>query len=179
SSFGDGLFMTGGSVTVVNRHGGTIEGGGNGMVLFSRSTVTNENGSTVRSIHHSPGYSYAMKFVRGGTLINAGSIVGDIEMGFRPDAVNSVTLKAGGSIQGNLAMGTNPLSTLTLGGNNSLPQFYSDAVTGATTFTGTVIKDGDGVWVIDNDDLSTAAGINVKRGVLRSTNMLTGKLNVR
>jgi fibronectin-binding autotransporter adhesin len=75
-------------------------------------------------------------------------------------------------------VGTNPQATLTLNGDNTLPQSYSDAVSGTTTFAGTLIEEGTGSWNIDTSDLSGVIETDVNNGILRSTNVLTGMVNV-
>src|SRR6185312_6167961 len=82
------------------------------------------------------------------------------------------------SIQGNLSVGTNSQATLTLNGDNTLPQSYSNAVSGTTTFAGTLIKEGTGSWNIDTGDLSGVIETDVNNGALHSNTVLAGMVNV-
>ncbi|MDQ6621856.1 MAG: autotransporter-associated beta strand repeat-containing protein, partial [Verrucomicrobiota bacterium] len=83
---------------------------------------------------------------------------------------NSVTLQIGSTIDGNLNVGTNAGSTLTLTDNgNGGIQLYSSAVTGTTTFAGVLIKNGAGTWNLDQA-MSYSGGTNVNAGTLLVNN---------
>jgi fibronectin-binding autotransporter adhesin len=109
-------------------------------------------------------------------LVNAGNIIGNVQL--HPDAANHVTLTAGSSIQGDLLMGTNAQSTLTLDGDSAQPEFYSDGVTGLTTFAGTLIKEGAGTWLIDSNDFSSVVQTHINGGRLQATKVLSGMVDV-
>ena len=81
-----------------------------------------------------------------GTLANQSG--GVINGGVGMDAfANSVTLESGSTINGDLDMGESASSALTLTGGGS--QIWSEAVTGTTTFVGTLSKEGTGTWTLD------------------------------
>jgi fibronectin-binding autotransporter adhesin len=107
-------------------------------------------------------------------LVNAGTIIGNVQM--IPSASNSVTLTAGGSIHGDLDIGSSYGSSLTLNGVAGTTQLYSQAVTGKTTFAGQLSMNGSGTWVIDNDDLAPVATV-ISGGTLQvGTGGTTGSI---
>jgi len=95
-----------------------------------------------------------------------------------PTAVNDTTLVAGSSIRGDLKIGSNAQSSLTLDGNAGTAQSYSSAVTGTTTFGGILVKDGGGTWVIDNGDLQGVVDTSVNAGSLQAAQTLSGNVTV-
>jgi autotransporter-associated beta strand protein len=175
---------------LVNNIGGsTITGTTAGIVLGYGGTVTNGPGSTVEATAPSSGdcsvtlacsifvQSYRVSGPQGSlNLTNAGNIVGDVQMD--PTVVNDITLIAGGYIHGALKIGANTQSTLTLDGNTSTPQLYSDAVTGTTTFGGVLVKNGAGTWIIDDSDLQDVVDTSINAGSLRATQALSGDVTV-
>ncbi|KRE84819.1 hypothetical protein ASG75_13125 [Rhodanobacter sp. Soil772] len=194
---GDGISAV--SATITNTDGGEIEGRAAGIVVLSDANILNNNGSMISG--SAATYGTGVMLFDGGVVTNDGATIqapGDSIVGYagvttvsnlnggrligsvdlKADAANVVTLMAGSSIQGNLSVGTNPQATLTLNGDNTLPQSYSNAVSGTTTFAGTLIKEGTGSWNIDTSDLSGVIETDVNNGVLRSTNVLTGTVNV-
>ena len=201
SAQGEGLFLAGASVTVTNSNGGNIEGGSAGVVLFAIGTVSNDSGSTIEA-NNSNGCG--VQLVNGGTIVNdggtiesaagggvaieiihgagevtnrnGGRIIGNVQMD--GNSANTVVLTAGSSIQGDLLMGSDSQSALTLNGDNVQPQSYSDGVAGRTTFAGTLIKDGTGTWIIDSNDLSAVTVTNINGGMLQATSVLAGAVNV-
>jgi MYXO-CTERM domain-containing protein len=81
-----------------------------------------------------------------GTLTNQSG--GVINGGVGMDAfANSVTLETGSLVNGDLTIGPSTSSTLTLTGSGT--QAWSGAVTGATTFAGSLTKAGTGTWTLD------------------------------
>jgi autotransporter-associated beta strand protein len=62
---------------------------------------------------------------------------------------NQVTLHAGSAITGHLNIGTSTSATLALAASGSGSQLYSNAVTGSTTFSGALAKEGTGTWTLD------------------------------
>jgi len=150
----DGGTITGSSIGVSLQHGGTVSNG-SGSTIEATGTTGGDCGGTgdcaifvasASAIPSNPDGEMA--------LINAGTIIGNVQM--IPTANNYVALSAGGSIQGDLEIGSNSDSSLVLNGGTGTTQSYSQAVTGTTTFAGSLVKKGDGTWVIDNDELTTS-----------------------
>jgi fibronectin-binding autotransporter adhesin len=178
--------------TVNNAGGSTITGVQAGIVLSYGGTVANGPGSTIETTALASGdcsvtlacsifvpvYRGVGSYGSNGTLhlTNAGSIIGDVQMD--PTAVNDTTLIAGGSIQGDLNVGLNAQSSLTLDGNAGTAQSYSNAVTGTTTFGGILVKHGGGTWVIDNGDLQGVVDTSVNAGSLQAAQTLSGNVTV-
>ncbi len=190
-----GIFITSMSSAtgvVSNTGGSMITGKQAGIVLQYGGTVTNGPGSTIETTAAPSGDCSATLacsiFVQGhstfgsvgsnGTLnlTNAGTIAGNVQMD--PTVANDTTLVAGGFIQGDLDIGSNAESTLTFDGNAGTTQSYSNAVTGTTTFAGKLVKEGEGTWIIDNDDLQAATDTSINAGSLQSTQMLSGNVSV-
>jgi fibronectin-binding autotransporter adhesin len=194
---GDGISAV--SATIINTDGGRIEGRAAGIVVFSDATILNSNGSVISG--NGAGTGAGVALFGGGVVtndgatieglgeaivaysgtttisnLNGGMLIGNVDL--KADAANVVTLMAGSSIQGNLSLGTNPQATLTLNGDNALPQSYSDAVSGTTTFAGALIKEGTGSWNIDTGDLSGVIETDVNNGALHSNTVLAGMVNV-
>ena len=120
-----------GSGTLINS--GTISGGNNGFSQFGPPTP-----------------SLALGVVFSGasnTLVNLGSgtINGGVSMA---GSNNLATLFTGGVIKGPLDIGGAQSSTLTLDGQGTAS--WSTAVTGTTSFGGSLIKQGAGTWKIDS-----------------------------
>ena len=80
---------------------------------------------------------------------------------------NAVTLDTGSVINGILNIGTSTAATLTLDGTGT--QLYSAAVTGATTFNGTLVKNGTGTWTLD-ESFTDIGGTVVNAGTLQVGN---------
>jgi autotransporter-associated beta strand protein len=182
----------GGSVT--NNAGGVIQGtGGNGIVarptfagnpspltvdnsgfisgsgaaaidLEGGGSISNNAGGVIASDAENPAI-----IANGGTLTfsNAGTITGSVTLDNLPETisfVNHATLVTGGSIAGDLDLGTNAGTTLTLDGTGS--EALSQAVTGLITNDGSVIKQGSGTWIIDKSLGDYAGGTTVAAGTL-------------
>ena len=94
------------------------------------------------------------------TLLNAGTINGSVDLGNAP---NKVTLLSGGRINGDLNLGSNSGSQLILDGLGE--QAISQAVTGSITNPGFLIKQGAGIWTID-ENLSAPVSTDVIAGTL-------------
>ncbi|GAA0887366.1 autotransporter outer membrane beta-barrel domain-containing protein [Rhodanobacter soli] len=178
-SYGVAIQISGDTGVVSNIDGGTITGSSIGVFLQHGGTVSNDSGSTIEATGTTGGdcggTGDCAIFVASASaipsnpdgemaLINAGTIIGNVQM--IPTANNYVALSAGGSIQGDLEIGSNSDSSLVLDGGTGTTQSYSQAVTGTTTFAGSLIKKGDGTWVIDNDELTTSP-ITVLGGTLQ------------
>lgn len=195
--FGDGISAV--SATIINTDGGRIEGRAAGILVLFDSTILNSNGGVISG--NAAGTGVGVMLDSGGVVtndgatilaqgdaivaqggpttvsnLNGGTIVGDVNL--QGTMANVVTLMAGSSIQGNLSLGTNPQATLTLNGDNALPQSYSGAVSGTTTFAGTLIKEGTGSWNIDTGDLSGVIETDVNNGALHSNTVLAGMVNL-
>ena len=178
--------------TVNNTGGSRITGTQTGIYLNEGGTVTNAAGSTIQTTAASSGdcsvtptcaiyvpvYSAIGNYGSNGafTLANAGYILGDVQMD--PGLVNHITLVAGGYIHGALKIGTNAQSTLTLDGGVGTTQLYSSAVTGATTFGGSLVKNGAGAWVVDNNALQGVVNTSINAGSLRAMQALSGDVTV-
>lgn len=181
--------MSGASGSVNNAGGSTITGTQVGIDLSNGGTVTNGPGSTIEATALPSGdcsvtracsiyvESYSASITQGSlSLSNAGYIVGDVQL--NSTAINDITLTAGGYIHGALKMGANAQSTLTLDGVAGTTQSYSNAVTGATTFGGVLVKNGAGTWVIDNSDLHGVVDTSINAGSLLATQTLSGDVTV-
>ncbi|HEY9511173.1 MAG TPA: autotransporter domain-containing protein [Rhodanobacter sp.] len=187
-----GIELLGTGLEVVNSNGASVTGQRVGIFLYHGGTVTNSSGSTISTTSAVAGNCFATGscalFVpvysddpsngAGGALTfrNAGSIFGNVQMDTA--SPNNTELTAGGFIQGDLSIGTNTQSTLTLDGDSATSQLYSHAVTGTTTFNGSLIKDGGGTWILDSSDLFSVSDTEVNDGVLQATNMLAGPVSV-
>lgn len=177
---------------VKNNGGSVITGDRAGIMLNYGGTVANGPGSTIEATALAssdcsvmlacsifvPVYSGIGSYGSNGMLhlTNAGAIIGSVQMD--PTAINDTTLMAGGFIQGDLRIGSNAQSTLTLGGSAGTVQSYSNAVTGMTTFGGILVKNGGGTWVIDNGDLQGVVDTFVNAGSLQAAQALSGNVTV-
>lgn len=167
ASQGVAIRVSGESGTVENTGGGMVTGESTAIYLQHGGSVTNGAGSTIRALGTTAGDcagsgdcaifvasdSDTVESAGGAlTLVNAGTIVGNVQM--IPTAFNAVTLSPGGSIHGDLDIGSNYGSSLALIGGTGTVQLYSQAVTGTTTFAGDLTKSGDGTWIVDNGNLT-------------------------
>lgn len=178
--------------TVNNTGGSRITGSQTGIYLDFGGIVNNGAGSTIQTTAASSGDCSVTPscaiyvpvyngFVNAGlngslTLSNAGFIVGDVQMD--PAVAHHITLIAGGYIHGALKIGGNAQSTLTLDGDAGTSQLYSNAVTGTTTFGGSLIKNGAGTWTLDNTALQGTIETSVNAGSLRAAQALSGNVTV-
>ncbi len=150
--------------TVNNGVDSTIIGRTYGVYLSGGGSVTNDGiiSKTLTTGTTAMGVRFAGD---PGTLVNTGTINGGVRM---DNYANSVTLKTGSVINGNLLMGTSSSSRLILGGTTG-SQLYSTAVTGTTTTSGTLTKQDAGTWIIDNN-LSTTRAVTITGGTLQIGN---------
>ncbi|HWL54933.1 MAG TPA: hypothetical protein VNQ90_20995 [Chthoniobacteraceae bacterium] len=157
--------------TLVN-DGGTIEGGTLAVQLEEGGILINHRGGKILS-----GGVNAIENLSGDVdLDNMGTIRGSVVLGHA--GRNRVTLYQWGNITGDLLMGGNTMSELTLGGDEEHPEAptirsYSQAVTGATTFSGALRKEGSQVWKLDVS-MSGLRETVVEEGKLIVASQLTG-----
>ena len=167
-SAGDGLQMSAGS-TVTNY--GTVAGGavttsgtsGNGValsggVLVNFGTITRGSAGIGATSGVGVLATGSAATLQNGGAGGNGTISGGVTLG---DFANQVTLHAGSAITGNLNTGTSTAATLTLtdpGSGGS--QAYSGAVTGTTSFSGGLVKEGSGTWALDTALAPGAVAIN-------------------
>jgi len=122
------------------------------VYFFSPGTVTNSGSISANTL--------AVDFNGGGTFNNSGTITGQVLMA---NHANTVSLFTGGVINGSLNMSTNTAATLILDGSGT--QTYSAAVTGATIFNGSLIKQGSGAWTMDTAQ-TYSGGTMINAGTL-------------
>ena len=160
---------------------GSISGDANAIVVAAGGTITNETGASITAttdpgILITGGNETIANFgtISGGSgnaidatsssgstfLTNAGAINGNVELG---TGTNTVTLLTGGIIKGNLNLGSNSGSGLILDGTGQ--ETLSQAVTGTITDPGSLTKQGNGTWIID-ENLSAPISTNVIAGTL-------------
>lgn len=161
----DGASIIGKSNAIHLEYGGTIFNGPDSTIATTGKTTGNcaKEGSCsifIASDAETPTSSGSDL-----TLVNAGLIIGNIQT--IHDASNAVTLLPGGSIHGDIDIGTYG-SSLELGGDIDTTVLYSQAVTGTTTFNGYMHKVGDGTWIIDKE--LTPDSITVTEGTLQIGN---------
>lgn len=184
STSGNAVRITQSVGSVSNTGGATISSHATALYLEHGGFVTNGAGSTIESTGGRAGdcggagdcaiYVASDSYVPGSStggevrLNNAGTIIGNVQL--IPTAWNDVTLVAGGSIRGDLTIGTSVLSGLALGGDPGTVQLYSQAVTGRTTFSAGALSAGSsGTWIIDTDDLRPGY-LSISTGTLQIGN---------
>ena len=164
SSNGSAIRVSGDRGDVENLDGATITSRQTAIYLGRGGHVNNAAGSTIEATGAADGdcgtVGVCAIYVpsagqadadsdRALTLVNNGTIIGTVQMD--PTATNSAQLSAGSTIRGSLYMGSNSDSSLNLLGDTGTVQLYSQAVTGATTFSGALYKGGFGTWIIDSN----------------------------
>ena len=186
---GWGVLVANATGTVTNTGGGVISGLLGGIVLAQGGAIVNGAGSRIESLDATRGncddFNHCAIYVdarydgSGGatSLSNAGHIQGRVQLD--PQAANTVTLTAGGVIDGDLDIGSQAKSTLVLNGAAGTTQRYSDAVSGTTVFQGKLVKSGAGTWVLDAGAPEAMTGVNVKSGTLRAIGMLSGHVDIK
>jgi len=203
-SGGTAVFFNAGG-TLTNRSGAAItggEGGGDsgpggtavlfnaGGTLFNQANATISGGAVARLSNANGGTGVVFQGGGSGNLTNAGTINGGVSMGdsgnltnagtinggvSMGDSANTVTLVTGGIINGNLNMGSNTGTTLALDGAGN--QTYSAAVTGTTTFSGTLVKQGAGIWTLDQP-ITVSGDTTIRQGRLDVSVSLTSNVTV-
>ncbi len=158
-----------------NSQEGSAAAGGDGVVFQSGGNLTNDAGAFIsggnggsNNWNSSPSGTGVVFQGGSGNLTNAGTINNGVSMG---NYANRVTLMAGGVINGDLNMSQNLGTTLILGGTGN--QTYSAAVTGGTTFAGSLVKQGVGTWTLDRS-LNPTGGTTISEGSLNLTSTLGG-----
>jgi len=139
---GVGVVLTAGG-SVVNQGDSSISGTSTGIAFQGNSTLFNAAGSSISG----PDASVQAFGTGAVNLTNAGVLNGNVVLD--GNSVNTVILRSGSTLNGSLDIGSNTASSLTLGGTGT--QLYSTAVTGSTSFSGTLTKQGAGTWVVDTD----------------------------
>ncbi|MDP9920741.1 outer membrane autotransporter protein [Variovorax boronicumulans] len=165
-----GAIVAGGAGSISNTGAGsTIQGGAAGVRLVDGGSITNGAGATIEG-------ALAVHVINGNaTLSNAGNLLGDVQL--NANGVHQVTLFAGSRLAGQLDIGASAASTLTLDGVGT--QDYSQAVTGATTFTGALVKNGSGNWALDRALTPVSATVNAGTLALSGAGQLAATGAVR
>lgn len=152
--------IRGASTAIYLEHGGLIH---NGVGSTIEATGTGgECGASVRCAVYSGANDEIPDWEAGFTLVNEGTIIGNVKLD--STEYNWVHLVAGSLIQGDLDLGEE-FGALELDGAAGTLQKYSAAVTGSTTFTGNLLKSGEGTWIIDTD--MSGVGVHIDDGTLQ------------
>jgi uncharacterized protein with beta-barrel porin domain len=149
---------SGGTETIVNS--GTISSALPAISVQNKAEVfiTNNVGGVITGTN---GDSIDTRLSSGqATILNAGLINGSVNLG---DGANTVTLVSGGIINGSLDLGSNSKSKLILDGSGD--QSFNQAVTGSIRDLGSLIKQGSGMWTVD-ENLSAPVSTDVIAGIL-------------
>ncbi|MGS1010052.1 autotransporter-associated beta strand repeat-containing protein [Achromobacter anxifer] len=146
---------------------GTLVAAGNNALGSGAVTVDNTAGrnATLR-IDSGVTLANTVTLTHGGGLNNAGTLAGNLLLD--SSSANHVRLQAGSQILGNLDLGSNLGSTLTLEAAGNAVQLHTQAVRGNTSMAGGLVKSGTGTWVIDQD-LAPAA-TTIANGTLQLGN---------
>jgi len=156
--------MTTGGISLIQNAGSLI--GRNAISLAGDAIIQN---AVTGRIQGSNGV--AIRSTRGSTTLeNMGRINGNVELS--NTGMNTVTLYPGSSINGNLGLGSNPASSLTLPGMGT--NLYSQAVTGSTTGNARLFKTGTGTWIVDRN-LGITGDAFIQQGELRVLQTLASR----
>ncbi|WP_152032887.1 hypothetical protein [Ereboglobus luteus] len=168
-----GALISATNLAIDLRSGGTVANSGTiisanstGISAEGNATITNESTGLIQG-------GYGISLDAGGTIMNAGAITGatigvvtdtvavvvtntiggvisggNYAVNLNADAANEVNLWNSSTLAGNLRI-AGASSLLTLNGDAGTEQLYSNAVTGNTDFTGTLVKQGAGTWTLD------------------------------
>ncbi|WP_179216460.1 autotransporter-associated beta strand repeat-containing protein, partial [Achromobacter xylosoxidans] len=146
---------------------GTLVAASNNALGAGAVTVDNAAGrNAILQINSGVTLANTVTLTHGGGLNNAGTLAGNLLMD--TSSANHVQLQAGSQILGNLDLGTNLGSTLTLAAAGNAVQLHSQAVRGGTTLAGGLVKSGTGTWVLDQD--LTPAATTIANGTLQLGN---------
>ncbi|MDF9826749.1 outer membrane autotransporter protein [Ereboglobus sp. PH5-10] len=152
-----------GEATISNL-GGVIEGADVGVIMVSGGTLTNSG--TINGISDTGLVSLQGTIVTNttGGVIRGGDHAVYLDEGDDGDAAHEVRLWNSSTLAGQLFI-AGDASQLVLNGAAGSETAYTSAVTGPTTFTGTLIKRGAGSWTMDTDDLDMRT-VDVREGTL-------------
>jgi fibronectin-binding autotransporter adhesin len=171
------IYAKASSSDIENRGAGSIRGARTAIYLEHGGLVYNAQGATIEAMEAGGGHCSAdgpcaiysgsdpaasstdVQF----TLANQGQIIGNVQADVATPSL--VQLFSGSSIHGDLDIRSLD-SILRLEGSATTAQRYSGAVTGATTFSGALLKYGSSTWIIDTDDL-TPTMVSVDEGTLQ------------
>ena len=146
---------------------GTLVAANNNALGAGAVTVDNTAGrNAILQINSGVTLANTVTLTHGGGLNNAGTLAGNLLLD--SSSANHVKLQAGSQILGNLDLGTNLGSTLTLEAAGNAVQLHSQAVRGSTTLAGGLVKSGTGTWVLDQD--LTPAATTIANGTLQLGN---------
>jgi len=158
--------IAGGAVTTSGTSGNGVALSGGVLVNFG--TIRNGDAGSATAGVGVLATGAAATFQNGGAEGN-GTISGGVTLG---NFANQVTLHAGSAITGHLNIGTSTSATLALAALGSGSQLYSNAVTGATTFSGLLVKEGTGTWTLDAALAPAAVALNAGTLVLGHANAI-------
>ncbi|AWI08176.1 hypothetical protein CKA38_01870 [Ereboglobus luteus] len=148
--------------TITNNAGGLIQGADAGVMLAYGGTLANSGtiiGLADVGVSNEEGRTVVTNLA-GGVILGgdyAIDLLGD-------DEAHEVHLWNSSTLVGRLAI-AGTASQLVLNGAAGSEYAYTSAVTGPTTFTGTLAKQGGGEWIMDTDGLDMHA-VDVREGLL-------------
>ena len=146
---------------------GTLVAANNNALGAGAVTVDNTAGrNAILQINSGVTLANTVTLTHGGGLNNAGTLAGNLLLD--SSSANHVKLQAGSQILGNLDLGSNVGSSLTLEAAGNAQQLHSQAVRGSTTLAGGLVKSGTGTWVLDQD--LTPAATTIANGTLQLGN---------
>jgi hypothetical protein len=176
-------FSDGGSLTNTGSISGGVGGegqysfggtGGNGVSFTDGGSLTNSG--SISGAAGGPGFLTSAGSGAGVAFSNAAGTLANENGGTISDGVtmdnyaNNVTLQIGSAISGGLNMGNSSASTLTLTDDGTGgTQTYSAAVGGTTTFSGQLVKNGTGTWILDQA-MNYGGGTMISAGTLLANN---------
>lgn len=141
-SSGYGVYTSSSLATVYNLDGARIEGALQGVNLAGGGVLINDRSSSIFGGSEGAVASSGAAI----SLHNEGLISGNVDLS--GSFGNTVHLYEGSMLLGDLSIGSHAASQLILSGEGR--QLYSDAVSGVTSFNGSLIKQGGGFWNLDS-----------------------------
>ncbi|AWI08174.1 autotransporter outer membrane beta-barrel domain-containing protein [Ereboglobus luteus] len=148
----------------VSNIGGLIEGADAGIIMVGGGTFTNSGTiSGVTDTGLAALFDTTVTNTTGG-VIRGGDYAIYLDEGDDGDAVHKVNLWNSSTLVGQLFIAGDD-SQLVLNGASGSETAYTSAVIGPTTFTGTLVKQGAGSWIMDTDDLDMLS-VDVREGSL-------------